>query len=166
MKNSNFEGVINFSNLPTYAVTCNVSPGYLDQCNIVSFENQMPQQIMGYTTHNQIYFMNNSSTNLFNNNIYTSTDLPESTISSRRNTLNSFEDGRLINATKPEMDMSNKIGLLQKVLEGIHDDYQILITSKPKNKSNKIRKSNRHSRFRGVSLNGKKWQVMIMGTIK
>jgi len=28
------------------------------------------------------------------------------------------------------------------------------------------RKSNRHSSYRGVSLNGKKWQVMIMGKHK
>ncbi len=42
----------------------------------------------------------------------------------------------------------------------------MLISAKPKNKSKRIRKSNRHSNFRGVSLNGKKWQVMIMGTKK
>lgn len=64
------------------------------------------------------------------------------------------------------MSLSNKISLLKKVLEGIKDESQILITSKPKNKSQKIRKSNRHSKYRGVSLNGKKWQVMIMGSIK
>lgn len=62
--------------------------------------------------------------------------------------------------------ISNKINLLRKVLEGITDETQVLITAKPKNKSQKIRKSNRHSRFRGVSLNGKKWQVMIMGPMK
>lgn len=64
------------------------------------------------------------------------------------------------------IDISNKISLLKNVLEGIHEESQILITSKPKNKSQKIRKSNRHSQYRGVSLNGKKWQVMIMGPVQ
>lgn len=61
--------------------------------------------------------------------------------------------------------VSSKLDLLRRVLEGISDEDQILIAAKPKNKSQKIRKSNRHSRFRGVSLNGKKWQVMIMGPL-
>ena len=61
--------------------------------------------------------------------------------------------------------MTSKLSLLRRVLEGIFDDDQILIAAKPKNRSQKIRRSNRHSRFRGVSLNGKKWQVMIMGPL-
>lgn len=60
----------------------------------------------------------------------------------------------------------NKLTILKKVLEGISDDRQILISCKPKNKSQSIRKSNRHSAYRGVSLNGKKWQVMITGSTK
>ena len=52
------------------------------------------------------------------------------------------------------------------MLEEISDDAQVLINGKPKNKSQKIRKSNRHSNYRGVSRNGKKWQVMIIGSIK
>ena len=59
--------------------------------------------------------------------------------------------------------MNSKLKILKKVLQGISDNDQIIINSRPKNKSQKIRKSNRNSRYRGVSLNGKKWQVMIMG---
>lgn len=58
------------------------------------------------------------------------------------------------------------VDLLKGVVSGISDVNQVLITGKPKNKSKKIRKSNRHSDYRGVSLNGKKWQVMIMGRKK
>lgn len=74
--------------------------------------------------------------------------------------------GAKTSSNSPISVISNKINLLRKVLEGITDETQVLITAKPKNKSQKIRKSNRHSRFRGVSLNGKKWQVMIMGPMK
>lgn len=74
--------------------------------------------------------------------------------------------GAKTSSNSPISVISNKINLLRKVLEGISDETQVLITAKPKNKSQKIRKSNRHSRFRGVSLNGKKWQVMIMGPMK
>ena len=43
----------------------------------------------------------------------------------------------------------------------------MLITAKPKQQSHKkTRKSNRYSKYRGVSLNGKKWQVMVMGPTK
>lgn len=166
MKNSNYDGVINFSNILPYAVTYNISPEELNQYNMFSIENALPQSFMSYTPQNPIYVMNNSSTKFLNNNFCQEPEMPESTFSSRKNTLSSAEEGRLISTAKTGVVTSHKIGLLRKVLEGIHDDYQILITSKPKNKSNKIRKSNRHSRYRGVSLNGKKWQVMIMGPIK
>jgi hypothetical protein len=62
--------------------------------------------------------------------------------------------------------VSSRVTQLYNLLEGISDDNEVLITAKPKNRSYKIRKSNRYSRFRGVSLNGKKWQVMIMGPAK
>jgi hypothetical protein len=101
--------------------------------------------------------MNNSSGSMYN---YRS--------NSNYNDYRSFVGRKPMNFRQPainSMDTSNKIFILKNVLEGIHDDTQILLTSKPKNKSQKIRKSNRHSRYRGVSLNGKKWQVMIMGPI-
>lgn len=44
------------------------------------------------------------------------------------------------------------------------EDTELLIPAKPKNKTTKIRKSNRHSCFRGVSRNGKKWQVQAILT--
>mmetsp|Transcript_434 Transcript_434/g.458 ORF Transcript_434/g.458 Transcript_434/m.458 type:complete len:222 (-) Transcript_434:98-763(-) len=166
MNNSNYDGVLNVSNILPYAITYNISPEELNQYNMISIENALPSTLISYTTQNPYIVMNNSSTNLLNNNYYQEGEVPESTLSSRKNTIGSAEEGRLMGTSKAGVVSSNKIGLLRKVLEGIHDDYQILITSKPKNKSNKIRKSNRHSRFRGVSLNGKKWQVMIMGPIK
>ena len=166
MKNSNFDGVINISNILPYTITYNISPEELNQCNMFSIENAIPQSFVSCPPQNSYYLMNNSSTKIFNNNFCQDYEVPESTISSRKGTISSVEEARLLTPSKAGVVTSHKIGLLRKVLEGIHDDYQILITSKPKNKSNKIRKSNRHSRYRGVSLNGKKWQVMIMGPIK
>lgn len=64
------------------------------------------------------------------------------------------------------LPLTQKLTILKKALEEIEDDDRVLITGKPKNKSKKIQKSNRHSNFRGVSRNGKKWQVMIIGTIR
>ena len=61
---------------------------------------------------------------------------------------------------------SDRHSTLRKIVESVKDDSSVLITGKPKNKSKKFRKSNRHSIYRGVSLNGKKWQVMIMGQTK
>lgn len=63
---------------------------------------------------------------------------------------------------------------LRNILDSVADDDQVLIHAKPTSTSKKpckqrngkkavVRKSNRHSMYRGVSLNGKKWQVMIMG---
>lgn len=77
-----------------------------------------------------------------------------------------LEQAKLESKKLSNAPLHSKVALLQKVLDGIKDDQQVLITSKPKNRSQKIRKSNRHSVYRGVSLNGKKWQVMIMGSIK
>ena len=90
------------------------------------------------------------------------------TTSSLKNTISfgNMEERRLSYKGRKDLPICNKISLLRKVLEGISDETQILINAKPKNKSQKIRKSNRHSRYRGVSLNGKKWQVMIMGPMK
>ena len=65
-----------------------------------------------------------------------------------------------------KMNKSTTIELLRGIVAGIGDNSKVLITAKPKNKSKRVRRSNRHSNFRGVSLNGKKWQVMIMGTKK
>lgn len=123
-------------------------------------------QMLGYAPVNPLYVMNNSS-ELQPAPMCTDWELPDSTKSSRRtNCSSSLEEFKLSAKNQKNMSLSNKISLLKKVLEGIKDDSQILISSKPKNKSQKIRKSNRHSKYRGVSLNGKKWQVMIMGPIK
>ena len=166
MKNSNFGDLINIQNFPAYEITYNISPEEIGPYNMIHFNNSNQDQPLGDTTQNPIYIMKNSLNNQMNNRIYSEGELIESTNSSRKNTAHLMEEGRLTNSSATRIVSGNKIGLLRKVLSGIHDDYQILITSKPKNKSNKIRKSNRHSRYRGVSLNGKKWQVMIMGPIK
>lgn len=76
---------------------------------------------------------------------------------------NSINELKFVSKSK-EISISAKIEILRNVMEGVQDHNEVLITAKPKNKSQKIRKSNRHSHFRGVSLNGKKWQVMIMGS--
>jgi len=67
--------------------------------------------------------MNNSSTKFLNNNFCQDQEVPESTFSSRKNMLSSAEEGRLISTSKKGVVTSNKIGLLRKVLEGIHDSY-------------------------------------------
>ena len=51
-------------------------------------------------------------------------------------------------------------------IEKTADEEAILIGPKQKNKTSRIGKTNRDSKFRGVSKNGKKWQVMIMGNMK
>ncbi len=163
---SNIEGFVNFTDVPAYAVTYNISPDNLGQYNMIGFENALPEQLIGYSVPNPIYVMNNSFPSFLGNTQFSDAEVPESTNSSRKTTIASADEAKTGALPKTGMVSGAKIGLLRKVLEGIHDDYQILITSKPKNKSNKIRKSNRHSRYRGVSLNGKKWQVMIMGPIK
>ena len=52
---------------------------------------------------------------------------------------------------------------LRALLESIQRDDEVVVKAKPKNKCTRERKSGRHSVYRGVSKNGKKWQVMIMG---
>lgn len=91
-------------------------------------------------------------------------ELPESSLALSKNPF--FSSDELLNTSASSqngLSLGTKIELLRKVLEGISEENELLIWAKPKNKSTKLRKSNRHSRFRGVSLNGKKWQVMIMG---
>lgn len=53
-----------------------------------------------------------------------------------------------------------------EVLRKTEDDKTTIIGPKCKNKTSRIGKTNRDSKFRGVSRNGKKWQVMIMGNMK
>lgn len=166
MKVSNFEGVLAHQTLIPWAITYNISTGDLHQYNMGRSEFQVSNQPVGYNPVNPLIFMNNSSgmkTNHWNSQKFWEFEAPDSTNTSKTNTISTLEEAKSISK---DASLSNKISLLKKVLEGIHDDTQILITSKPKNKSQKIRKSNRHSRYRGVSLNGKKWQVMIMGPIK
>jgi hypothetical protein len=150
------EGMNSHAMLPL-STTYDISKVNLQQYNMVNFDNRSFSGSQGYKTINDWNFMKNSS----------------GISQNYRSNLN-YNDYRFSMGTKPvkfikpsisSVDKSNKIFILKNVLEGIHDDTQILLTSKPKNKSQKIRKSNRHSRYRGVSLNGKKWQVMIMGPI-
>eukprot|EP00347_Sterkiella_histriomuscorum_P003222 403365125 len=65
----------------------------------------------------------------------------------------------------------NKLSDLIEILEAINLTNQVIVKSKPKFEPNSVysdarRQSNRGSQFRGVSRNGKKWQVMIMGKSK
>lgn len=165
MKFSNFEDLYKSHQLVPCAITYNISAGDVHQYNMVSL-NSKADPMLGYVPVNSLYVMNNSSefgpvkTN-------SDSDIPDSTKSSRKYTYSgSLEELKTTAKGQKTLPLCNKISLLKKVLEGIRDESQVLISSKPKNKSTKIRKSNRHSKFRGVSLNGKKWQVMIMGPIK
>lgn len=163
---STLGNMVNITSLPAYAVMYNIISEPLEEYDVVELNHPLPQQVVSYQMPNQIYVMNNSFPAMYNPMVLTDPELPESTNSSRKNTFVQGEESKVGQLPKTGIVSGTKISLLRKVLEGIHDDSQILISSKPKNKSNKIRKSNRHSRFRGVSLNGKKWQVMIMGPIK
>ncbi|CAI2376091.1 unnamed protein product [Moneuplotes crassus] len=163
---SNLGNMVNITSLPAYAVMYNVASEPLEEYDVVELNHPLSPQVVSYQMPNQIYVMNNSFPAMYNPMVFTDPELPESTNSSRKNTFVPGEESKVDQLPKTGIVSGAKIGLLRKVLEGIQDDSQILISSKPKNKSNKIRKSNRHSRYRGVSLNGKKWQVMIMGPIK
>lgn len=134
-------------------------------CNVlgVGQPNEAVQEIVPM---NSLFLMNNSC-NYESLQFAHEGDAPESTKSSRKYNMNgSAEEFKLSYQPQNYLLSGSKISLLRKVLEGIDDDSQVLISAKPKNKSQKIRKSNRHSKYRGVSLNGKKWQVMIMGPIR
>lgn len=121
---------------------------------MVSVDSQHDHQL-GYAPVNSLYIMNNSS-QFGLVPVHQEMEIPDSTKSSRKNTYTgSLEELKNQAKSQKSMPLSSKISLLKKVLEGIRDDSQILISSKPKNKSTKIRKSNRHSKYRGVSLNGK-----------
>lgn len=131
---------------------------------MIGIGHGQPNQLFGYLSSTPVPHMKNSSGGWGIKQFSPKTGKQESTEYSRKNSsITSIEEIKTSQSNSPT---TNKIGLLRKVLEGIHDENQVLITAKPKNRSTKIRKSNRHSRFRGVSLNGKKWQVMIMGQIK
>ena len=165
MKFSNNGVNFNTRQVVPCAITYNISSGDHHNYNLVSLDDKSGP-LLGYTPVNSMYFMNNSF-NFGSTELYPEGEVPESTKSSRKNTFTgSLEEFKMSAKNQKNMPLSNKINLLKKVLDGIKDDTQVLISSKPKNKSQKIRKSNRHSKFRGVSLNGKKWQVMIMGSIK
>lgn len=128
--------------------------------------NQNNETVQEIVPLNSLFLMNNSC-NYESFQYGPEADAPESTKSSRKYNMNgSMEEYKASYQAQNSLLSGSKISLLRKVLEGIDDDSQILISAKPKNKSQKIRKSNRHSKYRGVSLNGKKWQVMIMGSIR
>lgn len=147
------------------SITYNISAGDVHQYNMVSL-GPKASPFMEYAPVNSFQVMNNSSEAQISK-LHQDYDLPDSTDSSRKQTCSgTIEELKLSTKATKNMPICNKISLLRKVLEGIRDDSQILITSKPKNKSSKIRRSNRHSKYRGVSLNGKKWQVMIMGPMR
>eukprot|EP00345_Euplotes_harpa_P011875 CAMPEP_0168342578 /NCGR_PEP_ID=MMETSP0213-20121227/15480_1 /TAXON_ID=151035 /ORGANISM="Euplotes harpa, Strain FSP1.4" /LENGTH=254 /DNA_ID=CAMNT_0008349507 /DNA_START=84 /DNA_END=848 /DNA_ORIENTATION=+ len=127
---------------------------------------QNEDQLQRYACMNSLYNMNNSC-NLSTIHASSDNDLPDSTNSSRKKSISlSVEELKLTAKSQKNLPISSKLSMLYKILDGIADDEQVLITARPKNKSKKIRKSNRHSMYRGVSLNGKKYQVMIMGSAK
>lgn len=98
-------------------------------------------------------YMGNNSYNVDTYNC--SSDCEHAGSSSTKSTLpNTIDEFKFVSKSK-EVSIQAKIQLMKKVLGGVQDDNQVLITAKPKNRSKKIRKSNRHSQFRGVSLNGK-----------
>ena len=149
------------SSLGTYpcAVTLNINTGDIYQYNIGSIKNEAART-MDYKPVTHSYIMNNSYGYVPNNT-------PEATNSTRKYTDNDmFEELKTSSRDAQNVDLGSRISQLQNLLEGISEDSEVLITAKPKNRSYKIRKSNRYSRYRGVSLNGKKWQVMIMGPTK
>ncbi|CAI2375651.1 unnamed protein product [Moneuplotes crassus] len=158
--------LVNIAGIPAYAVAYNISPQNADYYNMGGFENYSQGQFTSYQAPNQVYVMNNILPSFYNSQHISDHEIPESTNCSKKTAVATSDDHKAGALPKTGVISGTKISLLRKVLEGIHDDHQILITSKPKNKSNKIRKSNRHSSYRGVSLNGKKWQVMIMGPMK
>lgn len=88
------------------------------------------------------------------------------TKSSRKQSEGDLDELKSLDSDSNFAIINSKLNQFINLLEGVRDDSELLITGKPKNRSYKIRKSNRYSRFRGVSMNGKKWQVMIMGPSK
>jgi hypothetical protein len=165
MKYSKLTPGLTASTFVPCAITYNISAGDVHQYSMIGMEQEQPSPFYGYISPDSLPPMKTSSEVWGSKQFLQPSAKQESTKNSRKSsTVASIEENKTINS-KPAV-LSNKIGLLRKVLEGIHDETQILISAKPKNKSQKIRKSNRHSRYRGVSLNGKKWQVMIMGQIK
>jgi len=159
MKFSNFDEVYASSQVLPYAVTYNISSGDHYQYNMIGYPQQASSQVGLYRPKTS-NFMNVSKHELEVQESTTTTSLKNNF------SAGSIEQLKETSKSHRNLPICNKISLLRKVLEGISDETQILINAKPKNKSQKIRKSNRHSRFRGVSLNGKKWQVMIMGPMK
>lgn len=69
INHSNYDGVVNVSELPPYTITYNISPEELSQYNMFSIQNALPQSFMGYTAQNPIIVMNNSSPSVLNNNL-------------------------------------------------------------------------------------------------
>lgn len=147
--------------IPT-AVTYKVTTGENYLYNIGSFGRKALQVLVTEPVNSQ-WIMNNSS-NFNYLNKYPDIEIPESTLVTSHDSLADEFASHI--KSKKSMPVAGKIELIKRVLEGIADEEQILIAAKPKNRSQKIRKSNRHSKYRGVSLNGRKWQVMIMGPIK
>lgn len=134
---------------------------YYDMSNCGMYEEEL--QGYGYLGQNSPLLYSNISNSYIKN---TDSDIHDSTNSSLRKSTNCVEELKQTTKSQKNLPIINKIKLLQRLLEEISDDTQVLIKGKPKNKSQKIRKSNRHSDYRGVSRNGKKWQVMIIGSIK
>lgn len=167
-KNSQLWNIMNVSNYnypyspygqAPYAVTYNINTGDYYQYNIGSI-NHEAVEMMDLKPSSYSYIMNNSYGNSMN-------EIPDHTNSSRKTT-DSENGEENLKSTKSSktLDLATRLSQLQNLLEGISDEDELLISAKPKNRSYKIRKSNRYSRYRGVSLNGKKWQVMIMGPAK
>lgn len=146
------------------AINANLFQGnsmYYDMQNYGNFDEEL--QGYGYMNLNSSLLYSNIA-NSYMKNI--DSDFHDSTISTMKKSSNSVDDLKQTSKSQKNLPIISKIKLLQRLLEEISDHSQVLINGKPKNKSQKIRKSNRHSNYRGVSRNGKKWQVMIIGSIK
>jgi hypothetical protein len=61
--------------------------------------------------------------------------------------------------------MATKRRALYRRLSQAQNDDEFIFIPVKKNSSTRQAHSNRDSKFRGVSKNGKKWQVMFMGNL-
>jgi hypothetical protein len=145
------------------AITYNFKAADYYQYNI-SGANWSNEQMARSESVNRMCSMKNSSATSPNKNLLNVFESSSKTCSYKTTEMGISHPEQKCHGIIPSSLLANsKLELLKKVLAGISDENQVIIAAKPKNRSQKIRKSNRHSRFRGVSLNGKKWQVMIMG---
>ena len=147
-----------------YASYFNYLNSVSQACQFDSYA-QIENEILGYNgVGTPSSYVNYNSTNSFLRN--QENEVHDSTDSTRIKSVSStVEDLKQTSKSQKCLPIMEKIRLMEQMLEEI-DDSKVIITGKPKNKAQKIKTSNRHSQYRGVSLNGKKYQVMIIGSIK